>query len=193
MERTESIVVSVPPDDENTTIRQMSFFGWNLQGRQEVVGHLRQAEIPNNLFVAMGRGAWEEATGRKTYEYDHYVKLHFIRSLELPNLQRVKELQSEFVTLRWPQPPSLVWPVILTLVPIPGGLMMLADPLGKQGSPGLVGLVLVVIPWILLGVRWIKRRSRRAREARETCSASSKRADEILREAASLTGVPSTP
>jgi hypothetical protein len=68
MDRTESIVVSVSPANENSKIREMATFGWNLQGRQEVIGHLREAETPDNLATAIFRGALEGATSTKTVE-----------------------------------------------------------------------------------------------------------------------------
>src|SRR5215216_5822599 len=115
MERTESIVVSVSPAHENDKIREMSTFGWSLQGRQEVVGHLREAETPDNLGAAMFRGALEGATSTKTVEYDHYVKLHFARDLSMPNLARIQQLEAEYNSLPLPPPPSLKWPGCFTV------------------------------------------------------------------------------
>lgn len=34
MERTDSIVIQVAPSYENTMIKEMEIFGWNLQSRQ---------------------------------------------------------------------------------------------------------------------------------------------------------------
>ncbi len=36
MERTESIVIQVAPSYENTMIKEMEIFGWNLQSRKEI-------------------------------------------------------------------------------------------------------------------------------------------------------------
>ncbi|HEX4955368.1 MAG TPA: hypothetical protein VF017_18410 [Thermoanaerobaculia bacterium] len=107
MERTESIVVSVAPDRENEKISEMQHFGWSLQGRQEVVGHLREAEAPDTLGAAMFRGALEGATGRNTYEYDHYVKLHFVRDLHLAHGAEIRTLEREYFSLPMPSFPRL--------------------------------------------------------------------------------------
>jgi len=113
MERTESIVVEVSPAYENEKIKEMELFGWNLQGRQEIMGHLREAETSDNLFVAMWRGGAEGATGKKYYEYDHYVKLHLVRSLSLSNIEKIKQIESKYFTLPFPQLPSLTGPIIM--------------------------------------------------------------------------------
>lgn len=190
MDRTESIVVSVGPNFENSKINEMSSFGWNLQGRQEVIGHVREAEISDNLLVAIGRGMKEGATGTKTYQYDHYVKLHFVRSLALPNLARIKQLESEYFSLPFPGAKGVVWPILFTLMPLPATLGALADPLGKQG-PGLTLLVLV-IPWVLLGINWTRKRLRRRQVARATSAASQARAETILHELEPLLEVANT-
>jgi len=126
MERTESVVVAVSPDYENDKIKEMSVFGWNLQNRQEVIGHLREAEIPDSLAAAMFRGAVEGATGTTTVEYDHYVKLHFVRDASLPNLAKIRELEREYFALPVPVFPSVfpgcfffafpIWPLYLLFV-----------------------------------------------------------------------------
>ena len=188
MERTESTVVSVAPDFENDKIKEMAFFGWNLQGRQEIVGPLHEQEASDNLFTAVARGVQEGATGRKTLERDHYVKLHFVRSLELPNLARIKQLEAEFHGLPVPvSPGGLLWPIIFTLIPIPGAIGMLSDPMGKQ-SPGLIGLI-VVAGWIFLGLRWIKKRRQKRNAADAQYADSRNRAAEIFRELPTLIDV----
>lgn len=181
MERTESTVVSVAPDFENDKIREMSFFGWNLHGRQEIIGPLQERGTSDNLFKEIGLGMMEGATGKKTFVRDHYVKLHFVRSLSLPNLGRIQKLEAEFRGLPLPNSPgSLVGPILFTLMPLPGGFVMLADPLGKQG-PGLLGLV-VVIGWIFLGISWIKKRNQKRSAVEAQHRASRKRAAEIFQE-----------
>jgi zinc-ribbon domain len=187
--RSESTVVSVSPDLENECIREREIFAWGLQNRQEVIGHLKPAEVPDNLGAAIWRGAKEGATGKKVFEYDHYTKLHFSRPVDLPNLPRIKELEKEHFNLPFPaNPGSQFWPIVFTLMPIPGGLMMLADPLGKQGSPGLLGLP-VVAGWILLGLYWIRKRRKKRTEAEVTRAASQKRSEEIRQEAMALLGL----
>ncbi len=81
--RTESVVVQVAPEYENQKIQEMQLFGWNLQGRQEI----------EQQGQAYGRPSYlAEFTGTyviKTTVY-RFVKLHFVRSLNLPNLDRVR-------------------------------------------------------------------------------------------------------
>jgi hypothetical protein len=187
MEQTESVVVQVGPDYENDKIAEMEKFGWNLQNRQEVVGHLREAETPDSLLAAVGRGMLEGATGKKTYEYDHYAKLHFVRPKSLPEVNKIRALEAEYRALPLPgSPGGLLWPVLFTLMPTPAAVACLADPLGKAGTPGL-GLLIVAIPWFLLGIYWIKKRTRKRAEASAVRAASYKRAQEIVAEATRLT------
>mgnify|MGYP000676688292 CR=1 FL=1 len=100
MERYESIVMQVDPAYENVMIKEMVMFGWNLHGRQEVRQPGEKAyvkrDIYANLFI-------EE-------EVSHYVKLHFTRSLNLPNLDEIRELEKEYFSLSPPQFPSLIPP-----------------------------------------------------------------------------------
>jgi hypothetical protein len=79
--------------------------------------------------------------------------------------------------------------VLFTLAPIPAAVACLADPLGKAGTPGL-GLLVVAIPWFLLGIYWIKKRTRKRAEVSAVRAASYKRAQEIVAEAGQLTSSP---
>jgi hypothetical protein len=180
MERTESIVVSISPQFENDKIAQMSNFGWNLQNRQEVVGHLREAEIPDNLMTAVGRGMKEGASGKKILEYDHYTKLHFVRSLSMPGLSQIKQLESEYFALPFPAAKGIVWPVLFTLMPIPALFGTLSDPLRNLG---LVGFCIL---WMLLGVYWVTSRIRKRQAAASACAASAARAQRIEQELSQL-------
>lgn len=96
MERTESIVVQVAPEYENDKIKEMEMFGWNLQGRQEI----------HEMGDTRGGPNWtgtEYHTRTKVY---HYVKLHFTRSLSLPHLDRIKQIESEYFSLPFPKLPT---------------------------------------------------------------------------------------
>lgn len=101
MERTESIVVQVSPEYENAKIKEMEMFGWNLQGRQEI----------HEEGEAYGRPSWLDKSEYviKTKVY-HYVKLHFVRSLSLPNLDKIQELENEYFGLYPPAFPRLFPP-----------------------------------------------------------------------------------
>jgi zinc-ribbon domain len=179
--RSESVIVSVSPNFENECIKERELFGWNLQNRQEVVGHLREAETPDGLGHALWRGAVEGMTNTKSLEYDHYVKLHFVRGAGLPNLPRIKQLESEYFSLPSPTAKGIVWPILFSLMPIPSLFVALSDPSGKQGSPGLA-LLPVAIGWILLGLYWVRARRRKQAAAASACAASLARAKEIRQE-----------
>jgi len=174
MEQTESTIVQVAPDYENDKIKEMEAFEWNLQGRQEIheKGEVfgRPSYVDSSTYVV------------KTTVYK-YVKLHFVRPKNLPNINRIHELENEYQALPFPPSPGgLVWPVLFTLMPIPGGIAMLSDSHG----PGLAGLI-VVAGWIALGIYWIKKRTQKRGETSSVRAASSKRANEILNEALRLT------
>lgn len=105
MERTESIVVQVAPEYENAKIKEMEIFGWNLQSRQEI----------HEEGDAYGRPSLlgdEYIIKTKVYRY---VKLHFARSLDLPNLDKIRELENEYFG-----PPEPIFPRLL-----PGGFILL--------------------------------------------------------------------
>lgn len=178
MEQTESAVVQVAPDYENDKIKEMESFGWNLQGRQEI----------HEKGEAFGRPSYIDSSTYvvKTTVYK-YVKLHFARPKSLPGISKIRPLESEYQALPFPPSPGgLVWPVLFTLVPIPASIAMLADPMGKHGSPGLGGLI-IVAGWIALGIYWIKNRIRKRDAASSTRAASNKRAGEILNEVRGMT------
>lgn len=101
MERTESIVIQVAPDYENVKIKEMEKFGWSLQNRQEI----------HEEGEAYGRPSFLDSDAYiiKTKVY-HYVKLHFARSLSLPNLDKIRELENEYFGLPEPSfPKQLPW------------------------------------------------------------------------------------
>lgn len=101
MERTESIVVQVAPYYENAKIKEMEAFGWNLQNRQEI----------HEEGDAYGRPSYIDRSEYiiKTTVY-HYVKLHFVRSLGLPNIELVKALETQYFGLPFPRFPRLAPP-----------------------------------------------------------------------------------
>jgi len=179
--RTESTVLSVGPSSENECIKEMETFGWNLHSRQEVLGHLRVAEAPDRLGQAIWRGAVEGATGKKTYEYDHYVKLHFTRNLNTPRLEEVKALEAEYFGLPYPQGPSLTWPVILTGFFAIGVLLTLFGGIPLQ-------FLLEYLPLAGLCAWWTSKRLKRRRAATEACEQSVGRAQKIRAQVQVLIG-----
>ncbi|MDI6759864.1 MAG: hypothetical protein QMD05_03470 [Candidatus Brocadiaceae bacterium] len=99
MERTESIVVQASPQYENNKSKEMELFGWNLQNRQEIHekgdAYGRPSYISGNTYIT------------KT-TIKHYVKLHFVRGLSLPNLDKIKKIETEYLNLPFPPSISLV-------------------------------------------------------------------------------------
>ncbi|MCL0091261.1 hypothetical protein M1N57_00075 [Dehalococcoidales bacterium] len=102
MERTESKVIQVLPEHENNAIKEMEMFGWSLQSRQEV--YLEKGTYPDTSLPII---IMDEIAKTRSYriEAEHHVKLHFARSLALPNLDRVREIESEYFNLPFPSDP----------------------------------------------------------------------------------------
>jgi len=103
--RTESKVVQVRPEDEQSQIDFMHQFYWNLLSSQEI------RSIDNHL----------ETRGDNLFnvtKIDHYVKLAFSRDVQTPNLDKIKNLETEFFSLPVPKYPKLfpgsgcLWAVI---------------------------------------------------------------------------------
>src|SRR6266852_9266513 len=84
----------------------MQAFGWNLHNRQEIheegEAYGRPSYISDSTYVI------------KTTVH-HYVKLHFVRGVTLPNLDHIKALESEFSGLTFQGPRSLIGPGCLTV------------------------------------------------------------------------------
>ncbi len=88
MERTESKVIRVPPAIEDARIEEMAIFGWNLQNRQDVV-------VPLGARSTVYHDEDEDEVDTDI-QSRHYVVLHFVRPLTLPNLKKVEELEREY-------------------------------------------------------------------------------------------------
>lgn len=95
MERTESNIVQVAPDYENEKIREMEAFGWSLQNRQEI----------HEQGDAYGRPSLIGSDYIIKTSVQKYVKLHFARSLSLPNLDAIKALEAQYNNLSYPDFP----------------------------------------------------------------------------------------
>ncbi len=174
MQRTESTIVQVSPDYENARIREMEMFGWNLQGRQEIheEGDAYGApSISGNSYVI------------KT-KVSHYVKLHFVRNLGLPNLETLKNFENEYFNVPFIELPGMKGPVFFTLFGILGILVNLVS-INQPGSPG-IGAVIMMLVWSALGVLWIKSRRTKRATALAQNQASVARMDAIRKQVASL-------
>jgi hypothetical protein len=174
MERTESTVVQVAPDYENTKIKEMERFGWSLHGRQEI----------HEKGQAYGRPSLTGETYIIKTEVNQYVKLHFIRSLSLPNLQRFRELENEYFSLNFPANPSLKGPIGLVLFAGFGLILGLAN-LGHSGAPS-GGLIMTAALIGTPAALWLRSRLAAGRRAKQTREASALRLKEVQQELQSM-------
>lgn len=95
--RTESIVIQVAPNYENDKIKEMEMFGWDMHGRQEI--HEEGDAYGRPSFIS-------DSTYVTKTKVSHYVKLHFIRQHNLPNIDKIKQIESEYFSVPFPLPPS---------------------------------------------------------------------------------------
>lgn len=150
MERTESIVIQVAPAHENSMIKQMEQFGWSLQGRQEI-------QEEGDVYVTADPVVNGDYMVKR--KVSRYVKLHFSRSLKIPNLEKIRALEEEYFNL--PEP---------------------AFPYPPKGSFGY--FLMFVQPLFLVYYFLIYRRQRAAAE--KQLEEVRRRRQEILREVAGL-------
>lgn len=173
MERTESTVVQVSPDYENDKIREMEAFGWNLQGRQEIHqegdAYGRPSYLDNSAYIV------------KT-KVSHYVKLHFVRALSLPNLGNIRQLEMEYDNLPFPAPAPIGWPLGVT------GFFSIGV-FGVIGGAIPLKLLPVYAVFVALGVLWLTSRMKKRGAAAQRRALSAKRGDEILAESRRLCAV----
>ncbi len=177
MERMESSVVQAAPSYENDKIQEMQGFGWSLQGRQEI--HEEGEAYGRPSYLSEFTGTYVVKT-----KVSQYVKLHFVRSVGMPNLDQIKRLEAEYFNLPFPQSASFTGPGCFTAFGAVGVLVGLLGLFAKEGPPA--GLLVLYVPWVLLGVYWIKSRSAKRKAARETVQQSVKRMEEIRAQVASL-------
>jgi len=172
-DRMESTVVQVAPSYENDKIQEMQMFGWNLQGRQEIheegnaETHGRPSYVSSNTYVV-----------KTTTTVKQYVKLHFTRSLNLPNLDQVKQIEAEYLSLPFPGPGSLVGPIVLMGLIGIGGVYPAFARMGHNVARGLGELVFWGV-FIALGYLWLTTRLKKRRQAAATCAKSAARMQEL--------------
>lgn len=174
MERTESTVVQVAPDYENEKTQEMQGFGWNLQGRQEM----------REEGEAYGRPSLTGSSYIVTTKVSHYVKLHFIRSLDHPNLAEIKRLEAEYSNLPLMPPPSMKAAGCFTLFGVVGIIVMLVT-LGDAKAPGIPGLLMMIV-WSAIGVWWVKSKLKKRAEARAAWQSNMQRMAQLREQAATL-------
>ena len=103
MARTESFSIQVHPNDEQNQINLMQRFHWNLLSSQEI------KTVDSSL----------EKRGDKIYSVtksENYIKLVFQRDLDVPNINKIKELESEYFSLEYPPKPSVIKPIPIAFV-----------------------------------------------------------------------------
>ena len=103
--KTESVVIQVAPSYEQQKISEMESFGWSLANRQEIQERGDSKET-NDVF---GGGR------TKTTQIRSYVKLHFTRSLDLLNIEKIHVLETEMGGLVFPEKKGYVTLVLLCL------------------------------------------------------------------------------
>jgi hypothetical protein len=152
----------------------MEAFGWNLQGRQEI----------HQEGDAEGKPS---LTGSKyviTVKISHYVKLHFVRSLGTPNLDRVRKLEAEYLGMTFPEYPSLKGPVGLVVF----GVLALVVAIASFSDPHApsAGVFVVALLFGAGGGAWLKSRLAKRSQASEQISANTTRRAELMAEAQRL-------
>jgi hypothetical protein len=133
-----------------------------------------------------------EAYGRPSYldsstyivktKISHFVKLHFARSVSLPNLQSIQQLEAERDHLPFPSLPSLGWPIGITAFFSFGILLVMFGAAPINLLPVYLGLA-------GLGAYWTYRRLQKRKIASEERARSLERAKDILIEVSRLTDV----
>ncbi len=165
MGRTESCIVQVAPAYENEKNQEMQAFGWNLQGSQEI----------HEEGDSEGRPAYFSNSYIVKTKVKHYVKLHFVRSLDLPNLNKIKQIETEYFALLFPQSSPLTGPII----------MMGFSGIGIISAFGMMnagaGLFLLIIygGLMALGWSWLKKRLAKRKQNTEIVRQSFQRKKEL--------------
>lgn len=169
MEKTESIVIQVAPSYENSRIKEMESFGWNLQGRQEI----------HEQGEAYGRpGYFDNSTYVVKTKVSQYVKLHFVRILNTPFLDRIKQIEDEYFNLPFPEVPALksfLWPIFFIFC----GVGSLSNTETVQAIGGFLACTGIGIIWLYLKIQ--KRKTNIA-----TCVQSLNRQEELINQLNSL-------
>lgn len=109
MARTESKSLQVHPDREQSTIRFMENFHWNLINSQHVKNKTKSSHLER-------RG--DEIYQVTETETEHFVNLAFTRDLDAPGMDRVRALESEYHALEAskpdiPEKSGYIWPFIV--------------------------------------------------------------------------------
>jgi hypothetical protein len=134
----------------------------------------------------MLRGGIAGATNTVYVQRDHYVKLHFVRSLNTPNLRKIKEIEAECKNLPFPAAASLKGPGCFTLFFALGVIPAFAI-MGEKGIGEGLGLLAIYGVLVAIGIRWLMSRMAKNRKSTEICQSSAARGAQLVTEARELT------
>ncbi|MBT9141350.1 MAG: hypothetical protein DDT30_01942 [Dehalococcoidia bacterium] len=181
MERTESKIIQAHPDYENDMIREMGRFAWNLQGRQEI--HEKGDAYGSPDIIG---GGYTTRT-----EVSKYVKLHFVRSPALSNLDKVRQIESEYFSLPFPSPPT-GWTGFAIIMIIMGIIVMGIIVVGMgvigmgMGEPTSLKMILLGIAGAGLGYFAFNESKKEKENAIKIQKQSARRAEQLLAELKAL-------
>lgn len=161
MARTESKTHKVHPDYEQSTIDLMQRFHWNLASSQDVKTQTAHVERDGDDLV-------------QVKQTEHFVSLVFSRDLDTPNLPRLRELENEFFSIKYPGKPGLKAPIITASV---FGFMAFGAFDGKSIGGGLAMLALGACCY-----PWLQPNQRKGKEADELTTKLDQRKQAILAE-----------
>jgi len=138
----------------------MENFGWSLASRQEI----------HEEGDAYGSPAvFSDSYVIKT-KVSPYVKLHFSRSLSLPNLDKIKQIESDYMALPFPGLPttkSFLWPVACILI-------------GLFGFTGGSGMIAEAVLFLELGGFWLYIKIQKRQKNLAICLQSLERQKELV-------------
>lgn len=101
----EHVTQNVNPPDEQECIKRYEYFGWKLENRQEIYNE--HETIDGVEVTAYGDGigggfmkGWTGSDGnikvKKSVHVTHYIILQFARDTDMPNYDKLKELDDRF-------------------------------------------------------------------------------------------------
>jgi len=170
MERTESVVIQVAPSFENVKIKEMEMFGWNLQGRQEI--HEEGEAYAKESLLSSGTYAVKTKVSK-------YVKLHFVRALNMLNLEKIKHIENQYFNLPFPEIPgfkSYLGPLFFVFCAI----VSLSD---SQGGGSNIGGAIVCLA---IGIGWAYFLINKRQKNLAVCMESIKKREELISQLESL-------
>lgn len=140
----------------------MQRFHWNLHSSQEIKVKDSHVEREGDKLV-------------NVTETEHYVKLAFTRDLDTPNIDKLRQIETEYNNRSFPSPPSLGWPIGLTGV---FGFGVLFD--------GGISQRLVFLSLAAACGYWVYMSLEKRKLANATCQQSAERGLQLLQQADSL-------